>query len=230
MKAYDVLPFKADRKLSLDEIYSVKSIKWSGIKEFSSTAGTIYYFPIIYTPQALGLTIGKMAGLTIDASYQLAKVLTLASIAIILFTAFSIYPILPLTIALLLLPMSVFQISSASLDGISTALSIFSIAAFLRISSDKENSRHWMFYLLTLSIFLLATHRVNLLPLLALEFGACCYIKNNRFFIVFAMSLLAVLAWTAIAIMTMVDLQGGNGCIAAKHRFVSQVHPLKLVR
>jgi hypothetical protein len=105
------------------------------------------------------------------------------------------------------MPMSIFQFSSASLDGISTALSIFSIAAFLKIATDKEKASRGLFYALTTSVILLATSRVHLLPLLALVLIPCFYFKNKKYYLVFSFSLLAVLAWLIIAIKTTVDLR-----------------------
>jgi uncharacterized membrane protein len=203
--AYDVLPFKPDRKLSNEEMDLARTFKWTGAKEFHPAPGTGYYFPIIYMPQAIGLALGEKSGLSIDTSYQLARFMAIASIAAILFAAFNLYNVNPLIIALLIIPMSLFQFASASLDGIATALAIFSVAAFLRLADEKMNDNPWLFYALTFSVGLLATSRVHLLPLFALVFAACFYIKNKRYFLVSAFTLLLVIAWTAIAIKTTVD-------------------------
>jgi uncharacterized membrane protein len=211
--AYAVLIFKPDRKLSADEINMAKSIKWTGIKKFSGAPGTGFYFPIIYMPQAIGLKIGEILGLTIDTSYLLARFMALASIAVILFAAFNVCTVNPLTIALLIIPMSVFQFSSASLDGVSTALAVFSIATFLRISDKKTNASPWLFYALTLSVALVATSRAHLLPLLALVLVASFYLQKKKFFYVFAFALFFVLAWTVIASKTTVgfsDIVGAS--------------------
>ncbi len=200
--AYAVLNGKPDRKLSAEEIDSAKSIKWTGIKQFNPAPGTGFYFPVIYTPQAMGLALGEQLGLSIDTSYRLARFMVLAAIALILVTAFKTYPASPLTIALLILPMSVFQFSSASLDGISTALAVFSIATFLRITDEKIKANPWLFYALTLSVVLLATSRIHLLPLLTMVLVAGFYTKNKKHIYVFALALLLVLAWLVIAIKT----------------------------
>lgn len=225
--AYLPLQFKPDRKLSSDEIEYAKHIRWTGIKEFAPAPGTGFYFPVIYLPQAIGLAIGETFGLTVDASYQLARRLALGSIAAILFAAFSIYGVNPLTIALLIIPMSIFQFSSASLDGIATALSVFSIAAFLRIATDRENANPWLFYALAIDVVLLATSRVNLLPLLALVLGACFYRKEKKNFLVFALSLLAVLAWQVIAIKTTVGFGYKTGASTSSIVFFYIKHPLR---
>jgi hypothetical protein len=104
----------------------------------------------------------------------------------------------------LVIPMSIFQFSSASLDGISTALAIFSIAAFLHIAKYKDNAKPTLFYALALSVILVATSRIHLLPLLALLLAACIYLKKKKFFYVFVFSFLFVLAWTIIAVKTTV--------------------------
>ncbi|MGZ5007129.1 MAG: DUF2142 domain-containing protein [Methylobacter sp.] len=211
MNTYDFLPSKLDRRLSSEEINSAKTIKWTGIKEFHENPGTGFYFPLIYTPQAIGLTIGDVLGLTVDTSYYLARFFALASISLILFAAFNIYPVNPLTIALLIIPMSVFQLSSASLDGISTAWAILSLSTFLRIAKEKVNASPWLFYILTLSVILVATSRANLLPLLILIFAAAFYIKNQKLLYVSAFAVLFVLVWTATASKTTVGFIDRSG-------------------
>jgi uncharacterized membrane protein len=205
---YEILKFKPDRKLSADEIDSAKFIKWTGIKEYRSVPAASY-FPIIYMPQAVGVTIGEILGLTIDTSYLIARSMALLSISLILFAAFKIYPVNPLTIALLILPMSVFQFSSASLDGVSTALAIFSVATFLRLAVEKNNASPWLFYVHTLSIVLVATCRPHLLPLLMLVWVAAFYLPKKKYLYIAAFALLFVLAWIVIASKTTVDLGAG---------------------
>ncbi len=203
-EVYEVLKFKPDRKLLADEIDSAKFIKWTGIKEFKAVP-LAFYFPLSYLPQALGLTVGEILGLTINSSYLLARFLVLVSIALILFAAFQVYPVNPLTIALLIIPMSVFQSSSASLDGVSTALAIFSIATFLRLAVEKDNASPWLFYLHTLSVVLVATCRPHLLPLLALVLVVGFYLPKKKYLYISAFALLFVLTWFIIANKTTVD-------------------------
>lgn len=224
--AYQVLQFKPDRKLSTGEIDSAKRIKWTGIKEFTAAPGTGYYFPIIYMPQAIGLAVGEKLGLPIDTSYRLARFMALVSIALILFAAFNFYNVSPLLIALLILPMSVFQFSSASLDGISTALAILSIATFLRIANEKTSTSPWLFYSHTLSVVLVATSRAHLLPLLALVLVASFYIQKKKFFYISAFALFFVLAWTLIATKTTVGFSDKVGASTASVALFYIANPL----
>ncbi len=202
--AFEALPFKSERKLSIDEIESAKTIKWTGKKEFRSIAGTGFYFPLSYMPQAIGLATGEMLGLNIDTSYLLARFMSLATLALILFAAFKVYPVNPLAIAFLVIPMSVFQFASASLDGITTALAVFAIALFLRITVEKKNVNSRLFYALAVSVALVATSRAHLLPLLALVLVASFYIQKKKFYYVSAFAVVFVLGWTVIASKTTV--------------------------
>lgn len=193
--------------LSSEKIDLADDIKWSGIKRYSPAPGTGYYFPIIYAPQAIGLTIGESFDLTIDSSYRLARLFSLITIATLILIAFSVYPTNPLVIALIVIPMSIFQYSSASLDGVSAALTILSIAAFMKIATDKEKANTSLFYLLAFSVILLATSRVHLLPLFALVLMSCFYLKSKKYYFIFFLSLIAVLVWLILAIKTTVDLR-----------------------
>jgi uncharacterized membrane protein len=204
---YSVLGWKPSTKLSKDVVQSAEAIRWSGIKEYSSAPGTGFYFPAIYAPQAIGLALGEKLHLTVDESYRLARVFALATLVFVLLISFSIYPANPLVLAMLIVPMSLFQFSSAGLDGVSTALAIFSISAFLRIAADRASARPWLFYALCVSVSLLATSRVHLLPMVALVLLACSYIKRRESYWLFAFSLVAILAWLGVAIKTTVDLR-----------------------
>jgi uncharacterized membrane protein len=203
-------------KLSKDEITSAAEIRWSGTKEFSPAPGAAFYFPLIYAPQAVGLVVGKRLGLTVDSSYRLARAFSLATLILILFVAFAVYPTNPFALTLLILPMSLFQFASASLDGISTAMAVFSIAAFLRIATDRASAKPWLFYSLVVSVILLATSRVHLLPLSLLILVSCFYIgRRKESFAIFGVSLAAILLWLLIALKTTVDLRVNLGTPSA---------------
>jgi uncharacterized membrane protein len=213
--AFDILPQKSSRKLSSDEISYAETIRWTGIKQFRSISGTAFYFPFSYTPQAIGLKIGEVTGLTIDSSYLLARFMSLCTIAVILYSAFRVYPVSPLLSALLILPMSMFQFSSTSLDGVSTALTVLSVALFLRISSDRKISSPNHFYTLVCSVVLLATSRIHAMPLLALVGLASFYIKRKKFYFLFIGATVLALVWTVIVMKTTVGFSNIVGMSAS---------------
>jgi uncharacterized membrane protein len=213
--AFDILPQKSSRKLSSDEVGYAETIRWTGIKKFRSISGTGFYFPLSYTPQAIGLKIGEVTGLTIDSSYLLARFMSLSTIAIILYSAFRVYPVSPLLTALLILPMSMFQFSSASLDGISNALAVLSVALFLRISSERKSASSSHFYGLVCSVILLATSRIHAMPLLALVGIASFYTRRKKFYFIFIGAAVLALVWTLVVMKTTVGFSNIVGMSAS---------------
>lgn len=208
LEAYVVANHPSQRlngKYSADEVERFRTIRWTGVRKFSPSPGTGYYFPLVYLPQALGLATGQWLDLTVERSYFLARFACLVSVAILLSAAFSLWSTSPFAIALLLIPMSVFQFSSASLDGVSTALSIFAVATFQRLTSSRHRADPLLFCLLAISVGLLATSRVHLTPLLALLLVVCFQWKSRLVFLAFIATLALVVAWTLIAMLTTVD-------------------------
>lgn len=198
---------RVQEKLSAEELDARSVIHWSGNLVFSSLPGMGYYFPIIYFPQALALMVGERLNLSINHSYRLARAFALGAIALLLYAAFRVYPPNPLVLALLAMPMTLFQMSAASLDGIATALAIFSIAAFLRITEDRQQCSPWIQYALPLAVALLVSSRVHALPMLVLMPTAFFYTKNKRVMLASAALGLGVFLWLLIATKTVVDLR-----------------------
>lgn len=203
--AYGMLPYKPGRKLSQEESYTADGINWSGNFEFSAAPGTGYYLPLIYVPQAIGLTAGETVGLTVADSYNLARFLNIVCGALLLLAAFRLYPTNPWVLALLILPMSLFQFASATIDGLSLSLTIFSVAVFLRIARDRAETSTWLLYALALSLVALISSRVHMLPMVALLFAAGFYSKRRMAFVLFALTLAVIGAWLYLATSTTLD-------------------------
>ena len=203
--AYGVLPYRPHRKLSLEESYAAEAARWTGQREFSAAPGTGYYLPAIYAPQALGLAIGEAAGLTIGNSYDLAVLLTILSCAMLLWAAFAIYPANPAVMALLILPMSIFQFASATIDGLSMALTVLCVSIFLRIARDRLAAPAWMVPALAVALVVLIGSRIHMLPALLLLAMACFYVRRKTTYALFVLSVLVIGAWLMHAMGTTVD-------------------------
>jgi uncharacterized membrane protein len=204
MESYEVVK----GKLSAEEVSEAGLIKWSGRKIYTIAPGTGYYFPVIYFPQALALKMGELFDLTVDHSYRLARAFALVAIALLLYAAFRLYPPNPLIFALIATPMTLFQMSSASLDGVSTALAIFSISAFLNIAKNKAESTVRIQYVFALAIALLASSRIHALPSLVLLAAAFFYTRNRHLLFLLITVSLFVFGWTLFAIKATVYLDG----------------------
>lgn len=169
------------KKFHLQDINDGHHIRWSGKTVFTPTHGVSFYFPLIYTPQGIGLMVGEKLGFSVEHAYLLARFITLLCLSVILFFSFRIYRPSPLLLGLLFIPMSLFQFASASLDGIAAAISILAISVFMKITIDKEKASAWMLYVLMGSVLLVVSSRLHLLPLVLLIFASYGYTKNKAY-------------------------------------------------
>lgn len=184
-----------------------KGIRWQYQDEFDTTPGTGFYFPLVYAPQAVGLAVGKAMGLKVERSYYLARFMSLTATVLVLGLAFLIHSPPPVLIGLLLLPMSLFQAVSGSLDPFSTALAVLGLSVFLRMADLRERSSTGLMVLMAVSIFVVVTTRAHLLPMLLMLFMAAWYARTGAAWAIALLTTAAVVAWMVVAIPATVDLR-----------------------
>ncbi|WFC68438.1 DUF2142 domain-containing protein [Achromobacter denitrificans] len=228
--AYGVLPYRPHRKLSLEESFAAETARWTGQREFSAAPGTGYYLPAIYIPQALGLMVGEATGLTIGASYDLAVLLTILSCGLLLWAAFWIYPVNPAVLALLILPMSLFQFASSTIDGLSMALTVLSVSLFLRIAQDRRAAAAWLMPALTLALIVLIGSRVHMLPALLMLAMACFYVRTKSSYYLFILAIAIIAAWLLHAMGSTVDKRVLIGASTAEVGLHYLKHPVDFLR
>jgi uncharacterized membrane protein len=195
-------------------LYEAGQVRWQGAYAFHPTSAPSHYFPILYAPQALGLRVGELLNLSVLDSYQLAKLFALIAACVLIYWALSIYPFSLAVLGLFVLPMSLFQMGSASLDGIAHAMSFFVIALYLRISQQSStkqstagaiNSSFWPGILLALCITLLTSSRMQLLPLLFLLWSCSRQTGQKKYLYYAAAVGIFALTWILFSITTVVD-------------------------
>jgi hypothetical protein len=228
MDAYNRYPFHPHKKVSPDVVASAKSIGWSGTREFVYNP-TAVYFPLVYAPQAFGLAIGEALSLSVDTSYRLARFLALLTSLGLLLLAFRIFNPPLIVLGLLIIPMSLFQISSASLDGVANSAAILGISAFARAVVDKRATRPWVLWTLCASVFIVATSREYLVPLLLLVFGAFLFTRDRKYIFAGLFLTGAIAAWVLLAMTTAVspDL---SGLTLSEGLAFYAAHPLTLAK
>lgn len=215
--------------MSEEKVLAAGKIVWTGERVFDSAPGTGYYLPLIYVPQTAALIIGEGFGLTIEHSYRLARLFALLATVALIYIGLGLYPASPLLIALLALPMSLFQFSCASIDGISLGLTVFSVAAFMRISECRQYTSTWLFISLTTAVLLLATSRLQASPMFALLFAACFSIRRWQFAVLATAALGFFLTWTLLSMTNTVDLRVANTRPPAEIAIYYLQHPLSLM-
>lgn len=207
MAAYLDLARHSVKRFSATEKAQLAQIKWSETKRFQILAGTGYYFPAVYAPQALGLAIGRKLGLDIGQSYYLAKEMSLLACFALLALAFRLMAPNPLLAAILLLPMSLFQLLSPTIDGLTTSLSVLAISIFLSSADPKRKHTVAASWGLITCVFLLATSRTHLLPLLLLPFFLAWRRQSRRDLYLGCGITVGAIAWTAFALQSTIDVR-----------------------
>ena len=194
-------------KETLDKQEEASRLRWSGKRIFFEAPGTGFYFPIIYLPQAVGLGMGEILGLSIEHSYYLSRLSNLLFTIGTLVLALRIFPGRPAVLAFLLIPMSLFQSAAASIDAFSTALAVLVLSAFVRLSHTSQIATIKQMTLISIAVFVIATSRVHLATMFLIPLILAWKAGTKKHWITFLATLTAFLLWTAISISTTSDFR-----------------------
>ncbi len=179
---------------------------WAHQDMFVNVAGTGYYSPFIYLPHALGLRLARTLDLSMRASYELTRLLVALTALGLIAWAWRILAPNPLTRALVLMPMAVFQILSPTIDGLSIALALLLAALFvaqgLAPKGKPDLAQEWALYACT---FLLVTSRTNLAPLLLLPLWLLARHFSGERLLAWLALCAASAGWTLYGLATTAD-------------------------
>ena len=103
----------------------------------------------------MALGISQALRLPVASAYSLARVVTLIASVAVLFTAFQLITPSPLQLALLTLPMSLFQLASTALDGFSTSVAVLALT-LQALPEAQPRNRAILYLCLVFSILLIA--------------------------------------------------------------------------
>lgn len=109
-------------------------------KVFCSFENTVIYSPIGYIPQSVAVVISKIIHAPPMVMFYFARILNLLTFAGLLYTAIKIIPVFKWGLTLLaLMPMTITQAASLSIDSVTIALSFLLIAYILNCAFEKEH-------------------------------------------------------------------------------------------
>ncbi len=205
MAAYLDLARQSAKRFTDAEHARLAQISWSTTKQFQILSGTGYYFPAVYAPQALGLAIGCKLGFSVKHSYYLAKEVSLLVCFALLAMACRLMAPSPLLAAILMLPMSLFQLLSPTIDGLTTSLSVLATSIFLSFADPERKHSAAASWGLAICVFLVATSRTHLLPLLLLPFFLAWRRQSRRDFYLGFWVTVGAIAWTVFALQSTSD-------------------------
>ena len=201
------LLIQTDKRLTSTDQERLARITWTDKASFIAFPGTGYYFPAIYTPQAVGLAIGQALHFGVAQSYHLARAATLLVCFSLLGWASTLWRPNSFVMAVLLLPMSLFQLMSPTIDGLSTSLAVLAIALFLWSADLKHKHLVRHSWGLAVCIVLIVTCRTHLLPLLLLPFFIAWKRHSRRDFYLGCFVAAIATAWILFALQTTSDVR-----------------------
>ncbi len=209
-EAFAHLQFSPETPLRRGELQAARRLIWTGNEVFSPLPGAGYYFPLIYAPQAIALRIGEALGLNIDKSYRLTRVFSLMTCLLLLAVAFRVFRPNWLVLGMLVLPMTVFQAVSSSIDGVTTALAVLAAALASRGIYRQYAYPVWMSWALAVVLLALTTCRIQLLPMVGF-FLAIFLLRRRRtdLFLLFAVAGLS-LGWIVLALSNVTEPSVGR--------------------
>jgi uncharacterized membrane protein len=216
LKQYEPYPFQPDQKITKDFTKAAEQIQWSQTTAFSPVYAFASYFPGLYLPQAMGLWIGKYFNLSVANSYYLAKALVILSSCTLLIVSCLLFRPSAFVIAILFMPMSLYQLASPSLDGIATATFIFILSIFFYTVIHQKNSNGWLAIPMGISVFLLTASRAHSLPILLLLYYSFYITKNKKFLFAGIVATCLTTLWLYISIKTTVDRRVINTVLPAE--------------
>ena len=210
MECFESLPFDYGAKVDVSSVRVCNKIHYSGQQRFSDLSNTAMYFPLLYTPQAIALFLGERSGITVSESYYLARLFASCAALALLTWALLVYPVPPSVLALFLMPMCLFQLSSTTLDAMSFATTALAASLFLKGFDQRGSFTSRPHVALALCVLLLATSRIVYIALSLLLLALYRVRKSRAYLSSFAAVLFLSSCWILFALATV----HGKGAIA----------------
>jgi|GEM_PF-900597 uncharacterized membrane protein/Tfp pilus assembly protein PilF len=196
------IPFNYDHRIYSNLLLSAKHVQWSGKRDFSGLPNTALYFPLPYIPQALAFIVGQNSRMTVSNTYYLARFFSLTATLTLLGCALLLYPAPLIVIVAFIIPMSLFQLASASLDSVSFAICVLAASLYMRGVDNKYSFNKFMLYALTVCVFALATSRCNLFLLTLLPGFIYINRRSSSYLLHSAIVFIVALAWIVYSTIT----------------------------
>ena len=192
----------AQARLSPATRKEIEQLTWTGRYTYAPLPGAGYYLPAIYAPQALGFWAGRSLELSIANTYRLVRFFTLLASTGLLALACTLMPPNPLTLGLIVLPMTLFQLASPTVDGTTTGLVVLALSAFMR-SLVRPSAA--LSITLAATCLLVVTTRIHMMPLLLLPFFLALQNRTRRDFVLGGVAVFLALGWVYFALASTVD-------------------------
>jgi hypothetical protein len=201
MDLYEHLPFESDARLGDEAHIAAAELGWRGTETFSGAPSTGYYLPAAYLPQALALAMGRVSGASIDASYRAARLASALVAALLIFAAFLRWRPSLAAVALLLLPMTLFQWAGAGIDALSIGATALALALWREQEARGSEASLRRIAVVGGLLVVVVGCRFHMAPLLLVPLLMARRFSLRRL-VVGLVPLATIAAWTLLALAT----------------------------
>ena len=192
--------------------------------------GAAVYPPLAYLPQGLALGVAQALHWPVEIAYGFARLMGLLCSAAALFIAFRLITPSPLQLALLSLPMSLFQLASASLDGFSNSIAVLAISLHMAAGTATTKRLRSLHIGLLVCLIFSVPARLHLWPLLAMPFLSARRLKERWAWLSNGCLMTAVGLWVLHVSRSTVDLRRADLSSDVLHTTGQLItHPVELI-
>jgi uncharacterized membrane protein len=195
------------RRLTERRLAELAGMTWdpAGAETFFESPGATYYAPLVYLPHGLGLAFGRWLGLTVEATLAWTSLLVSTLSAALVLAAVALWRPPPLVWGLLLLPMTIAQAASPTIDGITIGAFVLCLSLFARFHASGKPMPPAPLAAFVLCLIVCVTCRIHALVLLLLPFALHARTRQRAMLAGGAVSALAAFGWTLLVMLTTVD-------------------------
>jgi uncharacterized membrane protein len=148
-------------------------------RTFQGFSDTARYCPVVYLPQAIGITLGRWCNSPPVIIFYLGRLTNLLGWCLMIALAIKLIPFFKwVTLLLALTPMSLFQSASLSADGLANGISLLTVSYSLYLAFgpvERIQWKHWLI-LFGLGVLLAFTKQIYILLI-----GLYCLIPTSKF-------------------------------------------------
>lgn len=207
----DEIADSGDAKSFKSGIDKMKELKWSGHDSAIQIPNVTFYAPLVYFPQSLAYAIGKVLDINFYDTYIISNYLTFAVCIALLFIAYFIYPIPPLAMFFITMPMMAYQLMSPTIDGISVALTVLALSILFRLEKNPQTEKYLpLLVLMSVCIFASAGSRANLLLMSFIPLWLYYSNKKKSNLVLFILLITSTFGWTIFNIVSVHDSAMGR--------------------
>jgi uncharacterized membrane protein len=204
-------------------------------QDFVDFRNLVPHSPLVYAPQSIGISFGKLLDVSPLALMYLGRFTNLCVSLLLIFLAIHITPVFKRFFFLLMLsPMALFQMSSLSADSLTNSLSLLFVAFILHYaltSKDIKKNDMVLFFLVFVAMALIKMAYTPLLLLFILiptrKFGS-----QKRYFLFFGLlifiSVLVAGFWSLLVLRVYLPQTWYGADLPEQTRFIL-LHPIKFV-